>query len=116
LVAVLLALAALNRWRFTVPALAGDRAARHGLLRSIRVEIAVAAAILAVVALWRFTPPPRALIAEAATPASVHLHSAQAMADISVAPGRVGRVAVAIYPMGADFSPLEAREVTLVLS
>jgi len=116
LVAVLLALAALNRWRFTVPALAGDPAARHGLRRSIRVEIAVAAAILAVVALWRFTPPPRALIAEAATPASVHLHSAQAMADISVAPGRVGRVAVAIYPMGADFSPLEAREVTLVLS
>lgn len=116
LVAVLLALAALNRSRFTVPALGGDPAARHGLRTSIRVEIAVAAAILAVVALWRFTPPPRALIAEAATPASVHLHSAAAMADISVHPGRAGPVAVTIYPMAVDFSALEAREVTLVLS
>jgi copper transport protein len=116
LVVVLLGLAALNRWRLTAPALAGDAAASRSLRRSIRAEIAVAAAILAIVALWRFTPPPRALLAEAATPASVHLHTAQAMADVSVMPGRAGRVAVAIYPMAADFTPLEAKEVTLVLS
>jgi copper transport protein len=116
IVAVLLALAALNRWRFTVPALAGDAAAGRNLRRSIKVEIVLVAAILAAVALWRFTPPPRVLIAEAATPASIHLHSAAAMADVSVMPGRMGPVAVAIYPMAADFSPMKAKEVTLVLS
>ncbi|HHZ10886.1 MAG TPA: copper resistance protein CopC [Rhizobiales bacterium] len=116
LVVVLLALAALNRWRFTAPALAGDAAAARGLRRSVRAELVVVAAILSVVALWRFTPPPRALIAEAATPVSVHLHTARAMADLSVTPGRAGRVAVAIYPMDADFSPMEAKEVTLVLA
>ncbi len=116
IVAVLLALAALNRWRFTVPALAGDAAAGRNLRRSIKVEIVLVAAILAAVALWRFTPPPRVLIAEAATPASIHLHSAAAMADVSVKPGRMGPVAVAIYPMAADFSPMKAKEVTLVLS
>ena len=116
IVAVLLALAALNRWRFTVPALAGDAAAGRNLRRSIKVEIVLIAAILAAVALWRFTPPPRVLIAEAATPASIHLHSAAAMADVSVKPGRMGPVAVAIYPMAADFSPMKAMDVTLVLS
>ncbi len=116
LVAALLALAALNRWRFTAPALAGDAAAGQHLRRSIEAEIVLAAAILAIVALWRFTPPPRVLIVEAATPASVHLHSQAAMADVSVQPGRAGPVAVAIYPMTADFAPMEAKEVTLVLS
>lgn len=116
LIVVLLALAALNRWRLTAPALAGDVAAAKGLRRSIKAEIVVAMAILAVVALWRFTPPPRVLIVEAATPVSVHLHSGAAMADVSVKPGRAGRVAVAIYPMSADFAPLEAKEVTLVLA
>lgn len=116
LIVVLLALAALNRWRLTAPALAGDVAAAKGLRRSIKAEIVVAMAILAVVALWRFTPPPRVLIVEAATPVSVHLHSGAAMADVSVKPGRAGRVAVAIYPMSADFVPLEAKEVTLVLA
>lgn len=116
LVIVLLALAALNRWRFTAPAIEGDAAAAKGIRRSIKTEIAVATAILAAVALWRFTPPPRVLIVEAATPVSVHLHSQAAMADISFRPGRAGPVAVAIYPMAADFAPMEAKEVTLVLS
>lgn len=115
-VLVLLGLAALNRWRFTAPALAANAAAATNLRRSIGVEIVVATAIVAAVALWRFTPPPRVLIAESATPASVHLHSASVMADVSVLPGRIGPVAVTIFPMSADFSPLEAREVTLVLS
>lgn len=115
-VLVLLGLAALNRWRFTAPALAGDAVAAMRLRRSIKIEIVVATAILAAVALWRFTPPPRVLIAETATPASVHLHSASVMADVAVLPGRIGPVAVTVFPMGADFSPLEAREVTLVLS
>ncbi len=116
IVAVLLALAVVNRWRFTAPALAGDAAAGQSLRRSMKAEIVLVAAILAIVALWRFTPPPRVLIVEAATPVSVHLHSQAAMADVSVQPGRAGPVAVAIYPMTADFTPMEAKEVTLVLS
>lgn len=116
LVVLLLALGAVNRWRFTAPALAGDAAAGRRLRRSIKAEIVLVAAILATAALWRFTPPPRVLIVEAATPVSVHLHSQAAMADVSVQPGRAGAVAVAIYPMAADFTPMEAKEVTLVLS
>jgi copper transport protein len=61
LVLGLLALAAINRWRWTGAALAGDGAALRALVRNIRVEIVFAIAVLCAVTLWRFTPPPRAL-------------------------------------------------------
>jgi len=61
LVLVLLGLGAYNRFRLTVPALAGDGAARRRMQRIVVVEMLVALAILALAALWRFTPPPRAL-------------------------------------------------------
>ena len=66
LVAGLLAIAAFNRWRCTDAALAGESVARGRLRHSIGVETLVAVALLAVVSLWRFTPPPRALDAVAA--------------------------------------------------
>lgn len=65
LVALLLLLAAGNRWRLTQPALAGSESARQRLQRSIWLETGVAVVILAVVSLWRFTPPPRSLDAAA---------------------------------------------------
>jgi copper transport protein len=67
----LLGLAAVNRWRLTGPALLGDGPALRALVRNIRWEIALAAAILCAVALWRFTPPPRALPADHAMTASM---------------------------------------------
>jgi copper transport protein len=98
-------------------------------------------AILGIVAGWRFTPPPRSLDAAAASsalvhihteaqgPASVHLHedddipparieieSANAMAHIILSPPKVGPAVVSIEIFDADFLPLDAKEVTLVLS
>jgi copper transport protein len=61
LVAVLLVVAAGNRWRHTVPALSGFPATQMRLKYAIGLEIILAVIILAVVSLWRLTPPPRSL-------------------------------------------------------
>lgn len=116
LVAALLALAAVNRWRLTAPAASGGGAARKKLVRSVGAEVLVVLAIFGVAAGWRFTPPPRALAIAAARPVSIHIHTAKAMADLSLAPGRVGDVSASIVIMTGDFGPLDAKGVTLVLS
>ncbi|TJW77682.1 MAG: copper resistance protein CopC, partial [Mesorhizobium sp.] len=59
---------------------------------------------------------PRALAIAAAQPASVHIHTPKAMADLSITPGHVGPVAASIVIMTGDFGPLDASQVTLVLS
>jgi copper transport protein len=116
LLAVLFCLAAFNRWRLTVPAEAGDRTARKKLVRSITVEMLLVLAIFGVAAGWRFTPPPRALAIAAAQPASVHIHTLNAMAELSITPGHTGPVAASIMVMTGDFGPLDPEEMTLVLS
>lgn len=116
LLAALFCLAALNRWRLTRPAEAGDAVARKRLARSIGVELALVLAVFGVVAGWRFTPPPRALAIAAAQPATIHIHTLKAMADLAVTPGHAGPVSVSVMLMTGDFGPLDAREVTLVLS
>jgi len=116
IVAALFILAALNRWRLTKPAAHGDEAARRSLVRAVRIELVLIALILGVASLWRFTPPPRIIAIEAARPAATHLHGDKVMADISIAPGRVGAVAVSVFVMTPMFDPLPAKEVTLSLS
>jgi copper transport protein len=116
LLVVLFALAAHNRWRLTRPAEAGDAGATRQLVRSIAAETAIVLLIFAVAACWRFTPPPRALALAAAQPASTHIHTAKAMADVSIAPGHAGPVNASVFIMNGDFDPLEAKEVTLVLT
>ncbi|SEB90364.1 copper transport protein [Rhizobiales bacterium GAS191] len=116
LVVMLLVLAAINRWRLTGPARQGERVAMRRLARMIAVETVLVVAIFGVAALWRFTPPPRALAAAAAAPAAIHIHTAKAMAELSIAPGRAGPVSASILLMTGDFAPLDAKEVTLILS
>ena len=116
LVAVLFGLAAYNRRRLTVPAEAGEATARGRLVTSIAFETLLVLAIFGVVAGWRFTPPPRALAIAAAQPATVHIHTLKAMAEITITPGRAGPVAVSIMVMTGDFEPLDPKEITLVLS
>jgi copper transport protein len=113
LVAALLGLAALNRFRLT-PALAGSPRAAKPLTRSIMVECVVAAAILATVAGWRFTPPPRTLIPE--TPLAVHIHSDKAMFQVLISPGSVGTDSFVLQLMNGEGSVLNAKEATLALS
>lgn len=106
---VLAGLAAINRMR-----LSADPALAERLRRSIVMEILVATVILGLVGLWRFTPPPRALVQAYA--ASVHIHTERAMADLRLLPGRAGRLVAEIDLMTGDIGLLEAKEVTLVLS
>jgi copper transport protein len=116
LLAILFALAAFNRWRLTMPVEGGNGMARKKLVRSIIFETLVVLAIFGVAAGWRFTPPPRALAIAAAQPVSMHIHTLKAMADLSITPGHTGQVAASIVVMTGDFGPLDAKEVTLVLS
>jgi copper transport protein len=115
-VAVLLGLAVLNRVSLT-PALSWPGAERR-LAWSIGAEIALMVLVLALVATWRFTPPPRAIVpaprpAPVAGPAVALLHGERTMAQVTLTPGRVGQVRAAIAVMGPDHAPAEAREVTL---
>ena len=116
LVAGLIGLGTFNRYRLTGAVIFGRASARTLLIRIIAAEIAIIIAILAVVALSRFTPPPRALAAAAALPASVHIHTEKAMADISVTPGRAGPVTITVSLLDGEFGPLAAKELRLALS
>jgi copper transport protein len=115
LVVALLGLAALNRFRLT-PALALAPSNTRSLVRSILFECVVAVGILAVVAGWRFTPPPRALAAAIHAPLAVHMHTDKAMFQVLISPGRVGTDNFVLQLMTGDASPLPAKEVTLILS
>jgi copper transport protein len=112
----LFTLAALNRWSLTAPTEAGDAGTARRLVRSIAVETAIILMIFGAVAGWRFTPPPRALAAAATQPATVHVHTAKAMADLTVAPGRAGPVTVSAFIMTGDFGPLNPKQVTFVFA
>jgi copper transport protein len=116
LVAVLLGLAAYNRFVLTAGASRGDAGATIRLRRSIAAEILVAVAIFGMVGVWRFTPPPRAILAAQQTPEFVHIHGAKAMADVTFAPPASGRRNIAIYLQTPDFRPLESKDVTLVIA
>jgi len=112
-VVVLLALAAANRF-VLVPRFHKRPDAKAPLLASIATEAVLALAILILVAGWRFTPPPRALIA--AEPALIHFHGGKAMAQIDVAPVRARGAEVSTQVLDGEFRPLAAKEVTISLA
>ncbi len=119
LLAVILALAAWNRWRLTAPVLAGDAKARRHMRRGIGAELVLAVLILGLSAGWRFTPPPRALALAghvAAGPAYGHLHSDRVMASLIVTPGQSGRVNVEIQLTDDDMAPLQPLELTVTFA
>ncbi|MGD9866004.1 MAG: copper resistance CopC/CopD family protein [Pseudodonghicola sp.] len=116
LLVLLFGLAAFNRWKLTEPAQKNEAAAKRHLVRSIVIETVLVLAILGIAAGWRFTPPPRSLAIAAAQPVQMHIHTAKAMADVTVAPGRTGPVTVSAVVMSGEFGPLDAKEVTFVFS
>jgi copper transport protein len=116
LVTVLLTFGAINRFAMTPAVLGGNLDAARSLQRNIVLEIAIAVAILALVAAWRFTPPPRSLQAAAAAPVHAHIHAGKAMADIRVERQSNGLRLLQLTLLDAQFGPLEAKEVVLVLS
>jgi copper transport protein len=70
--------------------------------------------ILGLVALWRFTPPPRALVVDA--PVSVHVHGEKAMAEIEIERAQQQSPHASVLVLDGAFQPLAAKEVTLVLA
>jgi copper transport protein len=113
-VVALLGLAAVNRCVFTPRYQHGEANASGPLVRTMAAEFCIVAAILALVALWRFTPPPRALAS--AEPVEVHLHSAGAMAQMSLMPVRARDLRVDIQVLDSEFNALAVKEVTVTLA
>jgi copper transport protein len=113
-VLALLGLAAANRYVLVPRLQACQPGAAQPLAASIAIETVIALALLAVVAVWRFTPPPRALIA--AEPTSTHFHGGRVLADIDVEPVRARGANVNIEILDKEFRPLAAKEVTILLS
>jgi copper transport protein len=113
-VLVLLGLAAANRY-VLVPRLKARRpGAASPLAAAIAAESAIVLVILSVVAVWRFTAPPRALIAAEAT--LIHFHGGKAMVQIEVEPVRARGATFSIEVLDGAFHPLAAKEVTIFLS
>jgi len=115
LVSLLLALAALNRLVFT-PAIAREFHRTRPLQRSIALEFVLMIAIFGLVALWRFTPPPRVLAMSDDVPLAVHIHTDAAMFQVLIAPGKVGQNDFVLQLMNGDASPFAAKEAMLTLS
>ena len=112
LVILLLGLAALNRFRLT-PALTSGPNNTRPLARSVLFECAIVIGILAVVAGWRFTPPPRSLAAAVGPSLALHIHSDRAMFQVLASSGKSGIDSFVLQIMTGDASPLQAKEVTL---
>jgi copper transport protein len=113
-VILLLAIAAWNRFHLTARVAGGDIAGARSLLHAIGAEVLLVLVIFAIVAGWRFTPPPRAL--HAAEALHLHLHGSKLVADMSLRPVRSGPVTISLSLMSGDFQPLEAQEVAVVLA
>jgi copper transport protein len=116
-VSLLLGLGAYNRYRLTAAALNGDAIATRSMRPIIYAECMLAAAVLAIVALWRFTPPPRASAA-AAPPSSIvaHIHTDAASAELDVQPDREGQATLTLRLRGPDGQALAAQDVDVVFS
>ena len=115
-VVVLLALAAVNRFALAPLAATGDGVAAGRLARSSRAELLIALVIFGLVALWRFTPPPRAVWAAVQAPLHVHIHTAKAMADLEIGPAGAKGRGIIVTVLDGQFRPLPAKEVTLFFS
>jgi copper transport protein len=119
LVAALFALAAANRFFFTDRAVRGDAAGTIALRRSVAVEVGLVVMILALVGLWRFTPPPRtvaAVLAALSAPAVTHVMTPAAMVAVTVTPGRAGPVQLSLNLTDLSEKPLVAKEVSVDLA
>jgi copper transport protein len=115
-VLVLLALAAMNRYALTPRVVGSNGTAARRLAGLSVAEVLIALVVLGLVASWRFTPPPRALLAAAEAAVHLHIHADRAMADVTIEPERTGGRHITVMVLDGQFGPLAAKEVTLVLA
>ena len=111
----MVAIAAVNRFYLT-PRLP-EPAALRGLQRNSLAEVCLGLCVLLVVGILGTLPPAAHVhLAPADIPpdaAFVHIHAPEAMADVTIDPGRVGQVKVRIRVLRDDFSDFPTNEVHL---
>ena len=120
LFAAMLGIAAVNRFYLT-PRLAAAEAVRQLQRNSWTETVLGFAAVLVVGFLGTMAPASHAHQhpAYAAVPADaafVHIHGDQGTADVTIIPGRTGIVRATVRLWNEDFDPLDAQEVTLILT
>ena len=115
LFAAMVGIAAVNRFYLT-PRLP-EPAALHGLQRNSLAEVCLGACVLLFVGIVGTLPPAAHVHATPADippdAAFVHIHAPEAMADVTIDPGRVGQVKVRIRVLRDDFSDYPTNEVHL---
>lgn len=109
----LFVLAAINRLRLTARARLFKPNGMKAMAGSITAEIALVFVVLGLVALWRYTPPPRSVFAVANTTIEARLANDRAAAEVRVAPGRVGPVSLTATVTDPAGQKLAAKEVTV---
>jgi copper resistance protein D len=125
---VMVAIAAVNRQWLTPRLVQNESAAAQGALRQLRrnatVEALAGAAVICIVAVLGTKPPGIHVNmhrhpAYGALPSDasfVHIHTEDAMADVTVEPGRPGEAHATIRLWNGDFEPLTARALKLALT
>ncbi|MCQ9616052.1 copper resistance protein CopC/CopD [Paenalcaligenes niemegkensis] len=119
LLSILLALGAYNRYRLTDAVLRSHTGARRAMKHIIYVELMLALAIFAVVSLWRFTPPPRALsvIPPAVPVISAYIQAPAAIARLNLTLAAHGQpTALTLSLSETGLNPLKAQEVDVSFS
>ena len=115
LVLVLFAVASWNRWVLTAPAAAGKQRAVSHMRKGIAAEIILTLMILALVSAWRFTPPPRALAAQAPVGIALLLATPEVKASMIIEDTQVGMNDITVRIEGADNATFSPRSVRITM-
>ena len=115
IVALLVLLAAANRFLWTRPAAGGSPLALRRLRRSILAEVVLGTLVLAVLGLWRFTPPPRALAFSAPSVQERQVEQQGLMATLSITPAHTGPVRVSLRDLMFNGQPVDPLSITVEL-
>lgn len=120
LVAIALAIAALNKWRLTGAVAHGEPDARRRLIRNLTSEIALLAGVIGLTAALGQVPPPRALAAaraEAPAPVVLTAHDHRhRTATLTLASRPDGVLVVTVALTDAAGRPVPLREAVLQAS
>jgi putative copper resistance protein D len=117
LLGAMISIATVNKFHLT-PRLPARTASRN-LRRNSIAEIGIGLCVLVLVGyLGRLQPTAHvhpATLPISAEAAFTHIHASEAMADVTITPGRAGRSAVTIRVSREDFTTFAAKEVRLLL-